>query len=1164
MSRFFYQNKDTRSYEFEGFGLDYMRSYDSSVTDQSVLRGGRMGQAGNAIGRIEEIQRARNLTNFTSEELANMYNPYNNIAVGPGVNLYDVLPQEEIDAAGAAAAPKLSDWENFPDEEIRIMNKQEAEERFGLNGRLTFEDGVSNLEAWILYERKLEEVRYNHVLERAEGGEWWKGLGIEVGMALIDPVNLAIGVAAAPIGASALLGRLGWAGLTGMRGAIATRTVYGGLGGFYSGVATEPFLYGAAKQEQADYNAMNSIFNIVFATAGGAGIANVLGAAGSGIGHSYRYVTRARNNQSIVTAVNQLDNGMDVEVQPILQTGQQPQSPVATPKFNEGVQTEATIKMQNIVDEDVPVRRIIPEGDDATPLSPVQNVEPNPNGDVALAKVAQVEKSIPLTRAKMNKLITEDSELRDALLETLQPTNVGGKKLGNRFAFRIITSEGKVLLVSSNRGKALSLFDSDNIANIDPNNPIETLGDAVHMAAMMHGADISQANFKYHGSYGDIKPDNMTHVIDVLGAQFDPEMNVNSVVLADPTEVPNILQDNPLAQAFSEYAPKGKQAVYLSNLEKEGPMLGTGEQSTALDGWDMAINAENLKQIGEQGGTMKGGTFVDKGTGTQFYVKFPDNPDQAVNEFLAANLYRLFGVEFPTTRLVMKEGKVFGVASEIMPGAKTITPDEFMQLDEAIKKQFVKNSIVDMYLGNWDVVGNAPNFNMMLLPSGQVVRIDPGGALNYRAQGAAKRLTDDLDELKTMLDDAKAPTAAKVFKSVTGSKGEWDILVQDAIETILTTHPRMIQDAIYGSGIKNADSLATVLEIRRNVLEKKFPKAGEAAMLKHKKYFKAFSHNDGIKHINENALKTYKAYTQAELKALKMYAGSSSAEINAYSQMNAEQRVKYGRDSYSEAYNNLVKAMARSESVIKEPLKLWRGGTPTSAFNGINGLKLAKMDDIKTAKAMTGGTVKWNIFMSTSTSENFATNWKPESGPLIEFRNVPAGTKGIYGSKQYFPHLQSEAEVLLDRGLTLKVVAATQLPTGRVKFIMDVLPDGYVDAPQLNKSSVIKMAKHWRENGQNNATSDSRTPLTGEDDSFIQAVLRKGQTIDDDVKLTGEIETLKADILAELENMDDSLVAAFAKELDQAELDATANIAYFEDMHKAAKAAAVCVRGGGA
>jgi hypothetical protein len=82
MSRFFYQNKDTRSYEFQGFGLDYMRSYDSTVTDQSVLRGGRMGQAGNALGRIDEIQRARNLTNYTSEELATMYNPYNTIAVG--------------------------------------------------------------------------------------------------------------------------------------------------------------------------------------------------------------------------------------------------------------------------------------------------------------------------------------------------------------------------------------------------------------------------------------------------------------------------------------------------------------------------------------------------------------------------------------------------------------------------------------------------------------------------------------------------------------------------------------------------------------------------------------------------------------------------------------------------------------------------------------------------------------------------------------------------------------------------------------------------------------------------------------------------------------------------------------------------------------------------
>lgn len=1162
MSQFYFQNKTNRSFEFEQFGLDYMGSYDQSVTDMSQIRGGRMGQAGNGLNRINEISRARDLSTLSTDELEQKYNPFGNLAVSQ--DQMDLLDPDTLMLAQADSAPKLSDWQNFPEDSIQILTKQEAEERYGLNGRLTFEDGVSNLEAWILYERKLEEVRYNHVLNRAEGGEFWKGMGIEVGMALIDPVNLVIGVAAAPIGATALLGRLGWAGLTGWRGAVATRSVYGALGGFYSGVATEPFLYGAAKQEQADYTMLNSLFNITFATAGGAGIANVFGGAFSGVGHGYRYLTRARHNQAIVTAVNQIDNGMDVQVAPITQTGQQPAAPVAKPKFQTEGTSEAAVKMQGIVDEDVPNVRIMPDEGDATPLSPIQKVDPNPDGDVALAKVAEVEKAAPLTQAKMNKLVAEDPELRDALLETLQPSNTGGKKLSNRFAFRVITEDGKVLLISTNRGKALKLFDSETIANIDPSNPIESLGNSIHMSAMMHGADISQSNFKYHGSYGDMSPNSVTHVIDVLGAKFDPEMNVNSVILADPTEVPSILQDSALAQAFSDFVPKGKAAVHAANLEKEGPMLGTGEQATALDGWDMAVNAENLKQIGDQAGTQKGGVFVDKGNGVEYYVKFPDNPDQAVNEFLAANLYRLFGVEFPTTRLVMKDGKVFGVASEMMPGAKTITPDEFLQLPEATRKAFIKNAIVDMYLGNWDVVGNAPNFNMALLPSGSVVRIDPGGALNYRAQGAAKRLTDDLAELSTMLDDGKAPTAAKVFKSSTASKADWDELVQNAVETILTTHPRMISDVIQGSGIKNADSLTTVLEIRRGVLEKKFPAAGKAAMAKHQKYFKAFSHQDGINHVDGYAKKIYKVYTESEVKALAKYGGSWSEEINAYSQMSPEQQIKYGVDQYSKAYDQLVKAMARAESTIQEPLKLWRGGTPTTAFNGINGLKLRNKYDLKTAKAMTGGTVSWDIFMSSSTSESFATGWKSHLGPLIEFRNVPAGTKAIYGSKGVFPHLQSEAEVLLDRGLTLKVVAATKLSDGRVKFIMDVLPEGFVEQPKLDKGSVITMAKHWRENGQTNATSDTRTPLDLEDDGFIQAVLRKGQTIDDEVKITGEIETLKADILAELQNMDDSLVAAFAKELEQADLDATANIAYFQDMHKAAKAAAVCVRGGGA
>lgn len=1168
--RFFYQNKSNPSYEFENFGLDTMPSFGASVTEASVNRGRRQGMAAAALGRMEEIQRARDLATMNEQELQDRYNPFANLAVTQ--DQMDLLDPDTYMLAAQDSAPRLSDWEGFPDSEIRILTAEEANERFSVDGRLRFEDGVSNLEAWIMSERKIEEIRFNHVLERANGLQFWKGMGVEMGMALVDPVNLAIGVVAAPIGAATLLGKMGvTAGSTGIRAALATRTVYGGLGGFYSGVLTEPMIYAANRQEQADYGMVNSLFNIGFATVGGAGLANAFGALGSGVARSYRYVSRRKNNAAILSAVNQLDNGMDVEVNPILHAGDQPEAPVASPVVQAAempVTAEgqaAVAKMQAIVDEDAPVVRAADAAsDEASQLSPVKTYEPAQDNAVAIQKINAAEQAMPITRAKMNKLVAEDTELKEALLETLQPTTPNGTPLQNKFAFRIITKQGQVLLVQDQTGRGLRLLDSDNIATIDPSNPIASLADSIHSAAMMHGADISDANFKYHGSYGDVQPGAVHHVIDVLGATFDEAMNVNSVTLASPTEVPKLFEGSPLAQAFSGYVPKGKAAVQSLNQMDDAAVLGLGQEGGVLEGVEIAINSDNLKQVGGQAGTQKGGIFEDKGSGSQYYIKFPDNPDMAVSEFLAANLYRAFGVEFPNTRLVMKQGKVVGVASEMIPGAKMITPDEFTQLPQAVKADFIKNSVVDMYLGNWDVVGNAPNYNLMQLPSGKVVRIDPGGALLYRAQGAAKQLSDDLAELKTMLDDAQAPTASQVFKSATSSGAEWREMVSGAVDSILTTPPRLINEFIQGVGIKDADKIIQALELRRTALEKRFPDVAKQAIMKHQKYFKSFNKSEGLKHVQNQAKRVQSAYTQAEIDAIRKQAGPYYAEINAYSQLTPEQKLKYEPDVYSKAYDNLVKAFARAESEIVKPVVLYRGGTPSSAFNGVNGLNLSSHTDIATARAMIGGKVKWNIFMSTSVDEGVAVNWGNTHTPLIEFRDVPVGTKAIYGNKTMFPHLQSEAEILLNRGLTLKIVNATALKNGRIKFIVDVLPEGYVEPPKVTPKQIVKMAQHHRENGQTNATADTRTPLDGESDSFIQAVLRAGETYDELKLLDADVAQLKSDILAELENMDDSLAAAFAKELENADADAVANAAYFQDLHKAAKAAAVCVRGAGA
>ena len=135
----------------------------------------------------------------------------------------------------------------------------------------------------------------------------------------------------------------------------------------------------------------------------------------------------------------------------------------------------------------------------------------------------------------------------------------------------------------------------------------------------------------------------------------------------------------------------------------------------------------------------------------------------------------MFGVAFPEPKLVgNSNGEIVGIASKIIPGAKMITPDDFAKLPPEVKQQFADDLIVDMFLGNWDVVGNAPNFNIMQMPNGNVIRIDPGGALIFRAQGGTKNINEmAIDEIKSMLDPKKNPTTFKVFEATGLSQAEF-------------------------------------------------------------------------------------------------------------------------------------------------------------------------------------------------------------------------------------------------------------------------------------------------------------------------------------------------------------------------------------------------------
>lgn len=166
------------------------------------------------------------------------------------------------------------------------------------------------------------------------------------------------------------------------------------------------------------------------------------------------------------------------------------------------------------------------------------------------------------------------------------------------------------------------------------------------------------------------------------------------------------------------------------------------------------------------GGTAPGGLYTDA-TGQKWLVKgnLQGKDDaRARNEVLASKLMLAAGIPAPDYKLVDLDGKYgggLGVATRWVDGLQKIsTPGQ----KSKAKQQFA----VHAWLGNWDVVGMGGD-NLLVTPGGEVVNIDPGGALLYRAQGKPKtamEFTAGAPDWETMRDPSKNADAAGLFGSM--------------------------------------------------------------------------------------------------------------------------------------------------------------------------------------------------------------------------------------------------------------------------------------------------------------------------------------------------------------------------------------------------------------
>jgi hypothetical protein len=165
------------------------------------------------------------------------------------------------------------------------------------------------------------------------------------------------------------------------------------------------------------------------------------------------------------------------------------------------------------------------------------------------------------------------------------------------------------------------------------------------------------------------------------------------------------------------------------------------------------------KKLADATGSNEGGIY-EGSDGVRRYVKAYKSPTQAHGEHLANELYRALGVASPASIVVEQGGKTL-FASTLIEGAKELG---HAGITKERAREVLRGFGADLLTANWDAVGMGTN-NVVLTPSGALVRIDNGASFLHRAQGTRKPVAglNALPEWDGFQNHATNPDYARLF-----------------------------------------------------------------------------------------------------------------------------------------------------------------------------------------------------------------------------------------------------------------------------------------------------------------------------------------------------------------------------------------------------------------
>jgi hypothetical protein len=159
----------------------------------------------------------------------------------------------------------------------RLLSAAEATKEFGIEGQLQFDEEVTESRAAELRTLKQAEMRRADTIRRARGGivEGAGNLATGFIASALDPLNIASAFVPV-VGEARYATMLERAGSVAARAGVRARV--GAIEGAVGAAVLEPIVYGVAREEQADYDAYDSLTNLAFGTILGGGL-HVVGGA---------------------------------------------------------------------------------------------------------------------------------------------------------------------------------------------------------------------------------------------------------------------------------------------------------------------------------------------------------------------------------------------------------------------------------------------------------------------------------------------------------------------------------------------------------------------------------------------------------------------------------------------------------------------------------------------------------------------------------------------------------------------------------------------------------------------------------------------------------------------------------------------------------------------